>query len=68
MTKNKGLIFALCAQASISAASSSAALADVFSARVVAGVALISAMLSAGTAVYVALTGQPVTPAATPRT
>lgn len=62
ITNNKGLIVALCVQASVSAAASSAALASLAPEKVVAGVTLLNAMLSAGTAVYVALTGQRVPP------
>lgn len=58
VTSNKGLIVALCSQAAISAAASSAALSSLAPEKVVAGVVLLNAMLSAGTAVYVALTGQ----------
>lgn len=62
ITNNRGLIVALCSQAAISAAASSAALASLAPEKVVAGVTLLNAMLSAGTAVYVALTGQKVPP------
>lgn len=57
--RDKGLIIALVAQASISAASGSALLAELAPRPVVAGVGLLSAMLSSSTAAYVALTQGP---------
>jgi Kef-type K+ transport system membrane component KefB len=54
--RDRGLIVALVAQAAISAASGSALLAELAPRSVVAGIGLLSAMLSSSTAVYVALT------------
>lgn len=59
MKRNNGLIILLCIQASINAAASSSYLAEITSRRVVAAVALLSAMLSAFTAAYVAATRPP---------
>lgn len=58
--KNKGLVIALCAQAAISAAAGSSALASLADPRVVAGVTLLNGMLASATAMYVALTGEKV--------
>lgn len=54
--RDKGLIMALVVQAAISAASGSALLAELAPRPVVAGVGLLSSMMSSSTAVYVALT------------
>lgn len=60
MTRNRGLVIALCTQAAISAAAGSSALASIAPATVVAGVGLLNAMFTAATAVYVALSGEKV--------
>lgn len=54
MTAPRGLVLALVLQAAISAAASSASLAELAPPVVVAGVSLISAMLSSSTAAFVA--------------
>lgn len=59
MRRNNGLIIILSAQAALNAGASSSYLAEITSRRVVASVALLSAMLSAFTAAYVAATRPP---------
>lgn len=58
--RDKTLIIALCAQAAVDAIASSAALGDIAPPGAVAIVALISGASSAATAMYVALTREPV--------
>lgn len=57
--RDKTLIIALCIQAAMSAAATSALLSELFPRPVVAAVGLVSAMLSSATAVYVSLTREP---------
>lgn len=59
MKRNNGLIIVLCVQAALNAAASSTYLAEIASRRIVAAVALLSAMASAMTAAYVAATRPP---------
>lgn len=54
--RDKGLIVALCSQAAISAAASSAALTEIATPAGVAVVGLLNAMLSSATAAYVGAT------------
>ena len=57
--RDRTLIIALCVQAGLTTAASSAFLAQLFPARAVAGVGLLSAIFSAVTAMYVSLTQEP---------
>lgn len=59
MMQDRGLIIALTVQAAMQGAASSAALAEIAPRSVVAGVALVSAMLATGTAAYVAASKDP---------